>query len=35
MEAADDQFSFAGVGVDVAHRKDAGLAGLELLGVHG
>ena len=33
MEARQDQFLLAGIGIDVADRKDAGHAGLELLGV--
>ena len=33
MKAAQDQLALAGVGVDVADGEDAGLAGLELLGV--
>ena len=33
VEAREDQLLLAGIGVDVADREDAGLAGLELLGV--
>ena len=33
VEAAEDEFLFAGVGVDVTHRKDAGLRCPEVFGV--
>ena len=30
METRQNQFLFAGIGIDVAHREDTRLAGLEL-----
>jgi hypothetical protein len=34
VKAAEDQFAFAWVGVDVAHRKNARFGGRETFGVH-